>query len=91
MITNFVLFDYIYETYAFFLSLFIFREKERVWMWVGRAEREGEKENPSRLHATNVETDVGLYPMNSEIMTWAEIKSQTLNWQRHPGAPETYT
>ena len=26
-------------------------------------------------------------PTNREIMTWAEIKSQTLNRLRHPGAP----
>ena len=30
---------------------------------------------------------MGLKLMSHEIMTWAEIKSQTLNWLRHPGVP----
>ena len=35
----------------------------------------------------NAEPDAGLKLMNREIMTWAKIKSQMLNWQSHPGAP----
>ena len=35
-----------------------------------RAEREGERESiPSRLHTASTEPDVGLKPMNREIMT----------------------
>ena len=28
----------------------------------------------------------GLNSWNCEIMTWAQIKGQTLNWLSHPGA-----
>ena len=52
----------------FFLSLFIFREKERAHS--GKEQRKRERENPKLQE---------LKPMNREIMTWAEIKSQLLN------------
>ena len=39
----------------------------------GRAEREGDR-TPSRSPTVSTEPDVGLDPMNCEIMTWAEIK-----------------
>ena len=43
------------------------------------AEREGERERiPSRLPTLSAEPAVRLNPMNCEIMTWAEIRSQTL-------------
>ena len=51
-----------------------------------REERGGRQRIPSRLHTVSAEPDVGLNPMNSEFMTWAEIKSGTLNWLSHPGA-----
>ena len=42
-------------------------------------EREGERERiPSRLCVVSVEPHVGPGPTNREIMTLAEIKSQTL-------------
>ena len=41
----------------------------------------------SRLHIVRAEPDAGLDLMNYEIMTWAEIKSWTLNQLSHPGAP----
>ena len=61
----------------------------------------GREQIPGRLHTASTEPDMGstesdmgsteldmgLDPMNPKIMTWAEIKSQTLNWQSHPGAP----
>ena len=63
----------------FFLSFFtLFGE--------GGAERDGER-IPSRLHAVSTEPSVRLDPMNHEIMTWAEIKSWTLNWLSHAGTP----
>ena len=34
---------------------------------------------PSRVRTVSTEPDSGLDPRNYEIMTWAEIKSQTLN------------
>ena len=34
---------------------------------------------PGRLHTASTEPDMGLEPMNPEIMTGAEIKSRTLN------------
>ena len=47
-----------------------------------RRGREGERERereriPSRLHIVSTELDAGLELTNREIMTWAEIKSQT--------------
>ena len=45
---------------------------------------------PSRLRAISVEPDVGFRLRNPEIMTWAEIKSQTPKGLSHPGAPLLY-
>ena len=42
---------------------------------------------PSRLWTFSTEPYVGLEPMNHEIMTWARVKSQTLNWLSHRGTP----
>ena len=54
----------------FFKSLFL-RERERMRMSRGGAEREGdtESEADSRLRAGNTEPDMGLKPTNREIMT----------------------
>ena len=50
--------------------------------------RERERERiPSRLRVVSTEPDTGLHLMNHEIMSWAEIKSRTLNRLSHPGAP----
>ena len=65
-----------------FLKFYLFWEKERESVCTGGAESEGERERiPSRLHTVSV----GLEPTNHEIMTWAEIKNQALNWLSHPG------
>ena len=57
-------------------------------------EREGER-IPSKLHAVSTEPtpppNTGLDLINSDIMTGAEIKSQTLNWLSHPGSPMQQT
>ena len=58
--------------------------RERAWKQ-GRGRERGRKRIPSRLHAVSAEPNVGLDPMNCEIMTWAEIKSQTPNKLSHPG------
>ena len=44
----------------------------------GEAERE-ERKVPSRLHNVSAEPTTGPDPRNCQIITWAEIKSQTLN------------
>ena len=53
-------------TVYFFLSLFILRERECESR--GGAEREEERENPSRLHTVSAEPDMGLKLANCEIM-----------------------
>ena len=70
--------------FFFYVYLLILREKEKERgreRERGGAERQGERENPRQapccVHA----------PTNHEIMTGAEIKSQTLNQMSHPGAP----
>ena len=45
---------------------------------------------PNRLHTVCVEPEVGLHPMNREIMTQAETESQTLNLLSHPGVPRKH-
>ena len=56
-----------------FIYLFL-RDTEREQ---GRnRERERRERIPSRLHTVCVDPNVGLKPMNHEIMTWAEIKNQ---------------
>ena len=49
----------------------------------GEEQREREAENPQADSLQN--TDHSLY--DPKIMTWAEIKSQALNWLSHPGTP----
>ena len=62
--------------------------RERESMSRGGAERERER-IPSRLHTVSTEPHAGLDLTKHEIMTRAEIKSQTLNLYglSHPGAP----
>ena len=52
----------------------------------GGGEREGDTESEagSGLRAVSTEPDVGLKPMDREIMTWAEVGRLT---DSHPGAP----
>ena len=55
---------------VFFLSLFIYLERENAHKQGGGAERERERERiPSRLCIVSTEPDVGLHPMNCEITT----------------------
>ena len=62
-------------SHTFFLSLFIYFERDRDSVSRGGAEKEGKRENLSSLRATSY----GLDPTKGEIMTWAKTKSQTLN------------
>ena len=72
-----------------FFFKFIHFKREIEKAQVGEGQREGETESQAGfVHAIRAEADVGLKLMNSEIMTWAEIKSWTLNWLSHPGAPK---
>ena len=52
----------------FFLSLFIYFERERERAQVGEEQREGER-IPSSLRKVGTETDTGLKPMNRDIVT----------------------
>ena len=72
--------------------MFILTERERMHARTqactnrGGAEREERERIPSRLLAVSAEPDAELDPVNCEIMTCAEIKSQKLNRLSHPGA-----
>ena len=51
-------------------------------------DREGERERESQAGSTfSRKPAAGVKPTNREILTWAEIKSQTLHQLNHPGAP----
>ena len=56
--------------------------------------REGQKREreriPRRLCAVSTDPNMGVHPINCEVMTWAKTKSQTLNWLSPPGAPEKF-
>ena len=71
-----------------FIYLFL-SKRQRQSMSIGGAEREREgdtdSEADSRLWAVNTEPDVGLEPMNCEILTWAEVGGLT-DWA--PQAPQ---
>ena len=66
------------ERIFFNIDLF-WRDRERQNMSSGGAEREGdaELEPGSRLRALGTKPDVGLEPMNHEIMSWAEVRRLT--------------
>ena len=59
----------------FFLSLYILEREHKQ----GKDRERGRERISSRLHTVSAEPDVGLELMNHEIMTWAKLKSQTLN------------
>ena len=62
---------------TFFYDFLILRERERKLSvsW---------GEGPRKSQAAST---LGTQPHNSGIMTWAKIKSWTLNQMSHPGAP----
>ena len=64
----------------FVKSLFIYfweSEKERETEEERECEQGRGRENPKQAGAVNVESHMGLYLTNQEIMTWAEIESDT--------------
>ena len=69
-----------------FLKFYLFILRECMNMSGGGAERE--ETILSRLHSVSTEPNVGFELTNRKIMTWAEIKSGTLNWLSLPGDPK---
>ena len=66
---------------VYVFCLFIFdRERERKQ---GRGRREGGRESQAGSTLSAQSLTEGLKPMNHEVMTWAKIKSQTLNQLSH--------
>ena len=55
-------------------------------MWEGRDKKRGRERIPNRLHPQH-KYQCGAWSHNHETMTWAEVKSQTINWLSHPGTP----
>ena len=79
---------YIRQTRFYFLHLFIYFEKREREQGRGR-QRGKDRENPKQVLCTvTKEPDVGLEPMNCEMMTWAKTKSLFLNKLNHPGDPD---
>ena len=73
--------------FIFNIFLLVYFERERESTSRGGAESKTNR-IPSRLQTVSAEPNVGLELKNCEIMTsWAEIKSQSLNWLHHPGTP----
>ena len=63
-------------------------KKECLKRGEGPREGWGERERiPSRLRPVSTEPNAEFEFTSHEIMTWAEIKSWTLNQLSHPGAP----
>ena len=70
--------------FIFFLSLFIYFEREGE----GRAEREGDRESQAGFMLAAQSPMWSLSSLNREIMTCTEIKNWIFNWLSHPGAPQ---
>ena len=66
-----------------FFNIYYF---EREYKQGRGAERERERENPKQDPHRQAESNMGLEITNCEIMTWAEIENQMLNWLSHPGS-----
>ena len=74
-----------FSSFPFFKLIYLFlRERGD---WVEKEQRERRERIPSRLYTVSIEPDMGFDPMNHEIMIWAKIKSQTINWVSHQGSP----
>ena len=65
---------------GFCVCLFVCLGREGESTSRGRAEKDAETEDPQQApHGCGTEPDAGLDLTNCGIMTWDEIKSQTLN------------
>ena len=69
--------------------LFIYLLWERQRGREGQRDREGAR-IPSRLCNVNAEPHMETQLRNREIVTWAQVKSQPLNWLSHPGVPDSH-
>ena len=72
-----------------FPNVYFEREREREQasrQEQGRGRERGRDRIPGRLCAVSPEPDLWLQLTNPETMTWANIKSRTLNPLSHPGA-----
>ena len=74
----------IVHSYFFFKNFYLlyFREKEGKSMSRGEGQRGWERENPRQAPCPSQSPIWGSIPQ-----PWTKIKSQTLNWLRHPGTP----
>ena len=72
------------------VTFFFFKLTYLLRTWAGEGQKERERENP-RQGPVSTKPNVGLYLRNCEIMTWATIKSWTLNQLSHPGATKLVT
>ena len=70
--------------------MFICFERERAWAEEEQRERGRERESLAGSTLSVQSLTQSSNSQNWEIMTWAEIKSQTLNWPRHPRTPIYY-
>ena len=75
MYSSFFLYFFVCEIlFIYFFTFYLFlRERERDRVQAGKGQRERESEADSRLRGVHTEPDVGLEPMNREIMTRAEV------------------
>ena len=68
MIFYFIIFNFLMIIYIWERE----RERNRAQEWAER-ERDKESKAGSRLWAVSTEPDVGLEPLNHEIVTWAKV------------------
>ena len=67
------------DNFLMFIYLFWEREREEE-VQIGR------ERIPTRLHTVSADSLTMVFNLKKcEIVTWAETKSQTLNWLSHPG------
>ena len=71
----------------FVLNVYLFILRWGVSEGGPERQRERERRTLSKLCTVSTEPDARLELTNSEIMIWAEIKSQMLNLLSHPGTP----
>ena len=62
---------------------FVYFEREREREHSGEGAKRRRDRIPSRLHAISAEPAVRLELTNCEIVTWAAIEGQMLNWLHH--------
>ena len=73
--------------FFFFLSLFVYFERDGDSVSGGGVEEGARERIPSRLCSASGEPDAGLEPRNREVMTWAGTKSRWLGRLSHRVPP----